>query len=78
MPDRQPAGAEPGAALRGTIAYPDGGTIFFNQKATTDPAGRFAFRNVVPAPICRVRRDKDEERGVWSLGEPVQVEPQPP
>src|SRR5262249_41986036 len=64
-------------ALSGMIGYSDGAsTIFLNQKATTDPEGRFTFQNVVPASGLRIaRRDKDEARGVWSIGEPVHVEP---
>ncbi len=64
-------------ALRGMIGHPDAAcSIFLDQKATTDPDGRFTFEKVVPATNLRiVRRDKDEARGVWSIGEPVHVEP---
>jgi beta-lactamase regulating signal transducer with metallopeptidase domain len=63
--------------LSGMIGHVDGASsIFFDQKTTTDSDGRFTFQNVVPAPGVRIaRRDPNEGRGVWSLGEPVHVEP---
>ena len=47
-------------ALRGMIGHPDAAcSILLNQKATTDPEGRFIFEKVVPAPDVRiVRRDR--------------------
>jgi hypothetical protein len=62
--------------LSETIADSTGAcTIFLDQQATTDPTGRFAFKNVVAGGSLRVapRDRKDEARGVWSIGEPVHV-----
>ena len=51
-------------------------SIFLDQKTTTDSEGRFTFQNVVPAPEVRiVRRDSNEGTRVWSIGEPIHVEP---
>ncbi|MFI5457976.1 MAG: carboxypeptidase regulatory-like domain-containing protein [Isosphaerales bacterium] len=52
-------------------------TISLDHKATTDPEGRFTFKNVVPDTGLRVlRRDHTDGPGhIWSSGEAVRVEP---
>jgi beta-lactamase regulating signal transducer with metallopeptidase domain/protocatechuate 3,4-dioxygenase beta subunit/peroxiredoxin len=51
--------------------------LYFNEEATTDAEGRFAFEKVIPLPHLRVaRRNRSDAAGsVWSLGEPVHVTP---
>jgi beta-lactamase regulating signal transducer with metallopeptidase domain/uncharacterized GH25 family protein len=52
-------------------------TIHLDQKATTDPEGRFTFKNVIPDAGLRVARlDRTEGPGhIWSIGEAVRAEP---
>ncbi len=51
--------------------------VFFSQKTKTDHEGRFAFKNVIASRSLRVnRRDPAKlARGIWSIGQPVRVEP---
>jgi beta-lactamase regulating signal transducer with metallopeptidase domain len=64
-------------ALSGMIRYDDGASrIFLHQKTTTDSEGRFTFQKVVPDSGVRIAwRDRNTPTGVWSIGEPVHVEP---
>ena len=58
--------------LHGMIGHPDGCLQhLLNQKATTDPEGRFIFEKVIPALRCahRSHETRTQRRGVWSLGE---------
>ena len=52
-------------------------TIFLSQAATTDADGRFRFEKVIPASGLRVSRENrgDDPDYLWSIGEPVEVEP---
>ncbi len=51
--------------------------IFFQQKATTDPHGRFTFEKAIPDAGLRVARMRrsDETGRPATIGEPVHVEP---
>jgi beta-lactamase regulating signal transducer with metallopeptidase domain len=51
-------------------------SIFFSQRVTTDPKGRFTFKDVVPAAGLRIARSNrgGAARGAWSIGESVHVE----
>jgi AhpC/TSA family len=51
--------------------------VILTQKTKTDELGRFTFKSVIPTRSLRIRRvdRKDFARGVWSIGDPVGVEP---
>ena len=51
--------------------------VSFSQKTKTDHQGRFAFKSVIPSRSLRVNRVEPEKiaLGIWSIGEPVRVEP---
>jgi len=65
--------------LVGQLANPSARhcNVYLNHKTKTDEEGRFTFKNVIATRGLRVNRldPQDRMRGIWSIGEPVRVEP---